>query len=81
MKVRRSEAIGSSTEPTVPERGEETSIAAGLTGRTPRTITNPDTLRRELAAIPDRGWAFEREEGNVGVSCVGAPIFGPLGVV
>ena len=32
-------------------------IAAGLTPRTPRTITNPDTLRRELAAIPDRGWA------------------------
>src|SRR3984957_20059081 len=30
-------------------------IAAGLVGRTPRTITDGDTLRRELAAIPDRG--------------------------
>src|SRR5580704_1279798 len=56
-------------------------IAAGLAGRTPRTITNPDALRRELAAIPDRGWALDREEGNIGVSCVGAPIFGPLGDV
>ena len=56
-------------------------IAAGLTPRTSRTITRPDELRRELAAIPDRGWAFDREEGNVGVCCVAAPIFGPLGDV
>lgn len=56
-------------------------LAAGLVARTPRTITNPDALRRELAAIPDRGWAHDREEGNIGVSCVAAPIFGPLGDV
>ncbi len=56
-------------------------IAAGMTPRTSRTITSPDALRRELAAIPDRGWAIDREEGNVGVSCVAAPIFGPLGDV
>jgi DNA-binding IclR family transcriptional regulator len=56
-------------------------IAAGLTPRTPRTITVPDTLRRELAAIPDRGWALDREEGNIGISCVAAAIFGPLGEV
>ncbi len=56
-------------------------IAGGLTPRTPRTITNPETLRRELAAIPDRGWSNEREEGNIGISCVGAAIFGPLGDV
>jgi DNA-binding IclR family transcriptional regulator len=56
-------------------------IAAGLPPRTPRTLTSPAALRRELAAIPDRGWAQEREEGNVGVSCVAGPIFGPLGEV
>ncbi|MGW6795193.1 IclR family transcriptional regulator [Streptomyces chartreusis] len=56
-------------------------IAAGLPARTSRTVTDPVALRRELAAIPDRGWAVEREEGNIGVSCVGAPIFGPLGNV
>ncbi len=56
-------------------------IANGLHARTPRTVTNPETLRRELAAIPDRGWSAEREEGNIGISCVGAPIFGPLGEV
>ncbi len=56
-------------------------IDAGLERRTPRTITTPTALRRELAAIPDRGWAVDREEGNIGVSCVAAPIFGPQGGV
>ncbi|MEU0277732.1 IclR family transcriptional regulator [Streptomyces sp. NPDC006195] len=56
-------------------------IEAGLTPRTPWTMTSPVGLRRELAAIPDRGWAVDREEGNTGVSCVAAPVFGPLGGV
>jgi DNA-binding IclR family transcriptional regulator len=56
-------------------------LAAGLTPRTSRTLTTPTAVRRELAAIPDRGWAADREEGNVGVSCVAAPVFGPLGDV
>jgi DNA-binding IclR family transcriptional regulator len=59
----------------------EAVIDAGLDRRTPRTITSPTALRRELAAIPDRGLALDREEGNIGVSCVAAPIFGPLGDV
>ncbi|QJY45309.1 IclR family transcriptional regulator [Pseudonocardia broussonetiae] len=56
-------------------------LAAGLTPRTPRTLTTPTAVLRELAAIPDRGWAVDREEGNIGVSCVAAPVFGPLGDV
>jgi len=36
---------------------------------------------RELTVVPDRGWAIDREEGNVGMSCVAAPIFAPLGHV
>jgi DNA-binding IclR family transcriptional regulator len=54
-------------------------LAAGLERRTPRTLTDPVAIVRELTAIPPRGWAIEREEGNIGVSCVAAPIFGPLG--
>ena len=56
-------------------------LAAGLPRRTPRTLTSPVGIMRELTAVPDRGWAIDREEGNVGVSCVAAPIFGPLGHV
>lgn len=63
-------------EPTV-----QAVIDAGMPRRTPRTITTATALRRELAAIPERGLAVEREEGNIGISCVAAPIFGPLGAV
>jgi DNA-binding IclR family transcriptional regulator len=56
-------------------------LAADLPRRTPRTLTSPVAIMRELTAVPDRGWAIDREEGNVGVSCVAAPIFGLLGQV
>ncbi len=56
-------------------------IAAGLQPRTPRTMTSPVGLRRELAAVPDRGWAVEREEGNIGVACLAAPLFDQDGAV
>jgi DNA-binding IclR family transcriptional regulator len=59
----------------------EAVLDAGLFPRTPRTLTSAVAIRRELTAIPHRGWAVDREEGNIGVSCVGAPIFGPLGEV
>ncbi|GAA0411062.1 IclR family transcriptional regulator [Acrocarpospora corrugata] len=52
-----------------------------LPARTPRTLTSSVAIVRELTAVPERGWAVEREEGNIGVSCVAAPIFGPLGDV
>ncbi|HEY0532795.1 MAG TPA: IclR family transcriptional regulator [Actinoplanes sp.] len=65
-----------SDEPTV-----QSVIDAGMPRRTPRTMTTATALRRELAAIPDRGLAVEREEGNIGISCVAGPIFGPLGAV
>ena len=32
---------------------------------------------RELTAVPERGWAIDREEGNIGVSCVAAPDLRP----
>ncbi|MCU1640430.1 MAG: IclR family transcriptional regulator [Nocardia sp.] len=56
-------------------------LDSALPQRTPRTLTSKTAILRELAAVPSRGWAAEREEGNVGVSCVAAPIFGPLGDV
>jgi DNA-binding IclR family transcriptional regulator len=56
-------------------------LSADLVARTRRTLTNPAAIRRELAAIPDRGWALDREEGNLGICCVAAPVFGPSGDV
>jgi len=54
-------------------------LAGPLRARTPRTLTSEVAIMRELTAVPERGWAIDREEGNIGVSCVAAPIFGPLG--
>ena len=59
----------------------EAALAGPLPARTPRTLTSKIAIMRELTAVPERGWATDREEGNIGVSCVAAPIFGPLGDV
>jgi len=59
----------------------EAVLSVGLPRRAPRTLTNRVAIMRELTAVPDRGWAIDREEGNVGVTCVAAPIFAPLGQV
>jgi IclR family acetate operon transcriptional repressor len=49
-------------------------LAGVLAPRTPRTIVDPDALRRELAAIRARGHAFDEEEFTEGVSGVSAPV-------
>lgn len=56
-------------------------LAGPLAARTAATLTSPAAITKELAACRLRGWAVEREEGNVGVTCVAAPVFGPLGTV
>ena len=56
-------------------------LAGELPARTGHTLTDPDAIREEIAAVRKHGYAFDREEGNAGVSCIGAPIFGPLGEI
>lgn len=59
----------------------DTVLSGHLAARTPRTLTSRVAIMRELTAVPERGWAIDREEGVIGVSCVAAPIFGPMGNV
>lgn len=40
-----------------------------LPALTPHTITDPDTLHRELAAVRGRGYAVDREENTEGIVC------------
>lgn len=47
---------------------------------TPRTITEPKALRRELIAIRSRGWALNDEERNPGVRAVAAPVVDTAGL-
>ncbi|SRR5579875_694474 len=50
-------------------------VAEPLERRTPNTIVAPDILRAELQRIRDRGYALDDVENEVGVRCIGAPIF------
>lgn len=49
-------------------------IAAGLTARTPNTITTADKFLRALALVRQRGCAIEDEESELGMVCIAAPI-------
>lgn len=49
-------------------------LPSTLEGLTPQSITSHETLHAELAAVRDRGWALEREQGTPGVACVGAAV-------
>jgi DNA-binding IclR family transcriptional regulator len=49
-------------------------IDGGLQRYTPHTITDPETLRAELAAIRARGHAVDRDEFVRGTSSVAVPI-------
>ncbi|HET7823344.1 MAG TPA: IclR family transcriptional regulator [Ornithinibacter sp.] len=51
-------------------------IDAGLPRLTPRTISTPGGLVRELRKIRSIGMALDLEEAQLGVSCVAAPVFG-----
>ncbi len=54
-------------------------LAGGLARRTPRTITAPGLLRRQLERVAEKGVAFELEESAVGLACVASPILDPDG--
>lgn len=45
-----------------------------LPAATPRTVTDPAALRRELGRVRDRGWALASEELEAGFLAVGAPV-------
>ena len=44
--------------------------------RTPHTIVDINAMRKELARIRRDGVSFDREENELGVICVAAPVFG-----
>ena len=41
---------------------------------TPNTVTDPDALRSELAAVGERGWAAAPEETVLGINAISAPV-------
>ena len=53
----------------------------GLHRCTPRTITDPDALWRELDKVCAEGYAVDDEEYEEGLRCIGAPIVGHTGQI
>jgi IclR family acetate operon transcriptional repressor len=52
-----------------------------LAARTANTYSRRTELDAELKRISEAGYAFDDEENEIGVRCVGAPVFGTLGKV
>lgn len=60
-------------------------ISRPLITRTPNSITSVDALKNELTMIRSQGFAIDNEENEIGIRCVGAPIFDyttkPIGAI
>ena len=56
-------------------RARALAVEAGLPPRTPRTITDPDALARDLEVSAARGYTIDDEEDCEGVFCVGAAVY------
>jgi DNA-binding IclR family transcriptional regulator len=50
-----------------------------LTAVTPNTLTRWESLMREIEAIRQRGYAFDREENSLGISAVAVALRNPSG--
>lgn len=48
---------------------------------TPHTITNEDDFQKELEQVIEKGMAYDKEENEIGVRCIAAPIFDHSGRV
>jgi DNA-binding IclR family transcriptional regulator len=56
------------------ERALEILEVQGMKKFTPNTITTPEELRGELQRVREQGYAYDLEEAELELRCVGAPI-------
>lgn len=63
-----------------PARQEELLASVQPEPRTPATVTSKRELRRVLAEAHEQGFAHERDQTDLGVSCIAAPVFDEDGV-
>lgn len=67
-------AVGKALLAFAPEEETSAVLKATLPRRTPYSITDPTVLAEELASVRAKGYAVDREESTVGLTCYGAPI-------
>ena len=65
------------------DTAERERVAVGIAYEryTDRTIATPAALLAEVRLSAERGWAEDHEEHETFMNCVGAPVFGPDGLV
>ncbi len=56
-------------------------LSKGMDALTEKTITDPEALRRDLVQTRERGYAIDDEEGQLGIYCIGVPVFDGQGKV
>jgi len=54
-------------------------LQEGMARLTPNTITDPAVFLGQLAQVRSRGYSLDREEIDVGINAVGAPVFDHTG--
>jgi len=81
-------ALGRAIVAHAPGDAQKALLAGPLRRLTGKTVTDPDALRQELAAVLARGYAVEEEEATLGDAGLAAPVFnwsgrvvGALGIV
>jgi DNA-binding IclR family transcriptional regulator len=68
-------ALGKALLAHLPSAQLEQILPKALTRFTKKTITDPMALRKELEEARKNGYAIDDEELNLGIRCIGAPIF------
>lgn len=54
---------------------QEFVLSKPLVSLTPYSITDPEKLKEDLALVRQRGYSFDDQEIELGLRCIGAPVF------
>jgi IclR family transcriptional regulator, acetate operon repressor len=57
-----------------PAEAERIVVRNGMPAMTPKTVTSPAGLQRELAQVRARGYALDNGEQEIGVQCIAVPV-------
>ncbi|WP_308639569.1 IclR family transcriptional regulator [Paenibacillus silvisoli] len=69
-------SLGKAMAAYLPEDQLDTYLQQHGMGRyTPNTIVSPDVFKKILPSVRATGYSIEDEEGEIGVRCIGSPIF------
>ncbi len=64
-----------------PDQIKDYAQRTGLAASTRNTITSIEALQAELAVVKKQGYAFDNEEAEIGVRCIGAGVFDDTGML